>query len=101
MIPGMNDPQAPPAQEAPMPATNLSEAALQSLVAEIDNDDVTAIILGGSYARGEATPYSDVDFARLVRTPPQGKKKHYFYRDGRLISVVTWTLDFIEEDALR
>lgn len=92
MIPGMNDPQVPPAQEAPIPATNLSEAALQSLVAEIDSDDVTAIILGGSYARGEATAYSDVDFLRLVREESQRQPKRYFYRDGYLISVPTRTI---------
>jgi predicted nucleotidyltransferase len=80
---------------------NIPETLLETIVAEIDSDDVTAIILGGSYARGEATAYSDVDFARLVRTPPQGKKKRYFYRDGRLISVVTWTLDYIEESVTK
>lgn len=101
MSPSNNDPQPLSAKEAPMKAMALAETALQSLVTEIDSDDVTAIILGGSYARGEATPYSDVDFARLVRTPPQGKKKRYFYRDGRLISVVTWTLDFIEESTTK
>ena len=33
----------------------------------------------------------------LCAHPPQAKKKRYFYRDGRLISVVTWTLDFMQE----
>ena len=97
MSPGIDDSQPLLAKAAPIKAMALSETALQSLVTAIDSDDVTAIILGGSYARGEATAYSDVDFARLVRTRPQGKKKRYFYREGRLISVVTWTLDFIEE----
>ena len=101
MSPGIDDSQPLLAKAAPIKTMTLSETALQSLVTEIDSDEVTAIILGGSYARGEATPYSDVDFARLVRTPPQGKKKRYFYRDGRLISVVTWTLDFIEESVTK
>ena len=79
----------------------LSEEFLQALVSEIDSDEVTAIILGGSHARGTATRYSDVDFARFVRTPPQGKRKRYFYRDGRLISVVTWPLDFMQESVTR
>jgi predicted nucleotidyltransferase len=100
MNPGMND-QNPPANETSGKTSNLSETLLQTIVAEIDSDDVIAIILGGSYARGEATAYSDVDFARLVRTPPQGKKKRYFYRDGRLISFVTWTLGFIEESTTK
>ncbi len=75
----------------------LSDAFLQTIVAEIDSDEVTAVILAGSHVRGTATRYSDVDFARFVRTQPQGKKKRYFYRGGRLISVVTWTLDFMQE----
>jgi predicted nucleotidyltransferase len=81
--------------------TPLSEIFLQTLVAEMDSDEVTAIILGGSYARGTATRYSDVDFARFVRTPPQGKTKRYFYRDGRLISVASWSLDVIEQSMTR
>jgi predicted nucleotidyltransferase len=86
-----------PAAHAPETASTLSEEFLRALVAEMDNDEVTAVILGGSYARGMATRYSDVDFARFVRTPPQGKRKRYFYRDGRLISIVTWPLEFIQE----
>ena len=79
----------------------LSDAFLQAIVTEIDSDEVTAVIIAGSHVRGTATRYSDVDFARFVRTPPEGKKKRYFYREGRLISVVTWTLDFIEESITR
>src|SRR6266566_6472616 len=36
----------------------LSDVLLSELVTELDNDDVTAIILRGSYARGDAVPYS-------------------------------------------
>jgi predicted nucleotidyltransferase len=79
----------------------LSDGFLQTIAAEIDSDEVTAIILGGSHARGTATPYSDVDFARFARTHPQGKNKRYFYRQSRLISVVTWSLDFMEESITR
>jgi len=78
-------------------STPLSEEFLHTIVAEIDSDEVTAVTLAGSHARGTATPYSDVDFARFVRTPPQVKPKRYFYREGRLISVITWPLDFIQE----
>lgn len=81
--------------------TPLSDEFLQTLVTEIDSDDVTAVILAGSHVRGTATPYSDVDFARFVRTPAQVKPKRYFYREGRLISVVTWSLDFMEESITR
>jgi predicted nucleotidyltransferase len=86
---------------ATAPAPAISEAFLQAMVAEMDSDEVTAIILGGSYARGMATRYSDVDFARYVRVPPQAKKKRYFYRDGRLISVATLPLDYLEESVAR
>jgi predicted nucleotidyltransferase len=91
MSPGMND-QDPSAKEALSKASNLSETLMQTLVAEIDSDDVTAIVLGGSYARGEATSYSDVDFLRLVREESQRQPKRYFYRDGYLISVPTRTI---------
>ncbi len=62
---------------------------------------VTTIILASSYARGAVMPYSDVDGARFVRMPPQDKKKRYFYRDGHLISIVTWTLACIQESITR
>jgi predicted nucleotidyltransferase len=79
----------------------LSDEFLQALVTEIDSDDVTAVILAGSHVRGTATSYSDVDFARFVRAPAQVKPKRYFYREGHLISVVTWSLDFMEESITR
>ena len=96
MSPGSDAPQDPPANEAPLTATTLSEALLQALVAEIDSDEVTAIILGGSYARGEATAYSDVDFLRLVREESQRQPKRYFYRSGYLISVPTRTITYYQ-----
>ena len=34
-------------------APTLSEEFLNALVAELDNDDIVGIILGGSFARGE------------------------------------------------
>lgn len=96
MSPGNNDSQPLLAKEAPMKAMALSETALQSLVTEIDGDDVTAIILGGSYARGEATAYSDVDFLRLVREESQRQPKRYFYRGSYLISVPTRTIAYYQ-----
>ena len=65
----------------------LSEEFLNALVAELDNDDIVGVILGGSYARGEARPYSDVDIACFVRDSVKLPLKRYFYRDGRLVSV--------------
>lgn len=83
------------------PASPLAEDFLHTLVAEFDREDVTAVILAGSHARGTATRYSDVDFACFVRTPAQLTPKRYFVREGQLISVVTWSLDFLEEAITR
>ena len=68
-------------------AATLSEEFLNALVAELDNDDIVGIILGGSFARGEARPYSDVDIACFVRDAVKLPQKRFFYRSGRLVSV--------------
>jgi len=78
-------------------APRLSETFLNTLVAELDGEEVTAIILGGSHARGTPTPYSDVDFLRFVHEEHQRQPKRYFYREGRLISVPTRTLAYYQE----
>ena len=44
----------------------VSDIFLKELIAELDNDTVRGIVLGGSHARGDATPYSDVDLACFV-----------------------------------
>jgi predicted nucleotidyltransferase len=44
----------------------LSDDYLNTLVIELDNDEIVGIIFGGSYARNEATPFSDVDIACFV-----------------------------------
>ena len=68
-------------------APTLSEEFLNALVAELDNDDIVGIILGGSFARGEARPYSDVDIACFVRDAVKLPQKRFFYRSGRLVGV--------------
>src|SRR3989475_12157466 len=70
-------------------APTLSEEFLNALVAELDNDDIVGIILGGSYARGEARPYSDVDIACFMRESVKLPQKRFFYRDGLLVSVAS------------
>jgi predicted nucleotidyltransferase len=97
LVPRPDQPSSP----TPEPAPPLAEGFLHTLVAEIDSDEVTVVILAGSYARGTSTRYSDVDFARFVRAPAQVKPKRYFYREGHLISFVTWSLDFMEESITR
>jgi predicted nucleotidyltransferase len=71
----------------------VDEAFLGRLVAELDSDDVTAIILRGSCARGDATSYSDIDLTRIVKYPPEeAQQKQFLYREGRLVSLSTRTL---------
>ena len=62
----------------------LSEEFLNTLVAELDNDEIVGIIFGGSYARNEATPFSDVDIACFV---PDSLKPT---RSGLSIVMVAW-----------
>lgn len=73
-------------------ASTLSDVFLSQLIAELDNDAVTAIVLSGSYARGDATPYSDVDLILFVREPDQVEPKRFLYRGGYLVSIATNTI---------
>ena len=67
---------------------SLSDEFLSQLVAELDEETITAIILHGSYARGDAfPPYSDVDIVRIIQeTSSLPRRKRYIWRDGYLIS---------------
>jgi len=65
---------------------------LDELVAELDTDETVGILLGGSYARGDAGPYSDIDLAPFV---PDGRAlppKRLFYRNGWLVSISSKTV---------
>ncbi len=77
--------------------TPLTETMLQSLIAEVDNQQVRGIILGGSQARGDATPYSDVDLACFMADDFRPLRNRYFYRDSRLIGISSKTLNMIQE----
>jgi len=44
----------------------LPQDYLSTLISEIDHPDFVGILLGGSYARGDATQWSDVDIACIV-----------------------------------
>lgn len=81
------------AANEPLPTEFLAE-----LVGELDRAEVAGIILGGSHARGNATPLSDVDIALLVRETAQVRPRDYFYREGRLVSVTTKSLAGIRAD---
>ncbi|MGH2506715.1 MAG: nucleotidyltransferase domain-containing protein [Ktedonobacteraceae bacterium] len=66
---------------------SLPEGFLDRLVTELDADEITTLILHGSYARGEATLYSDIDLVRIVQeTSALPRQKQYIWREGYLIS---------------
>lgn len=66
---------------------DLPDTFLADLVRELDHEDIVGITLGGSYARGEATQYSDVDLACFWREGLRPPPKRFMYRQGRLISM--------------
>src|SRR5438552_17684523 len=85
----------------PLMKTQLSDLFLNILVAELDNDDIAGIILGGSHARGDATRYSDVDLACFVRDESRQRRKRFLYREGYLVSIATKSLAGVRADLSR
>lgn len=79
----------------------LSNEWLQALVSELDNESIIGIILGGSHARGEATPYSDVDIAYFVPDSTMPPRKRFIYRDGHLVSIGAKTVAAVRHDFAR
>jgi len=77
--------------------TLLSDTFLEALVAELDTDQIRGIILGGSHARGDATPYSDIDLACFVPDSFRPLRKRFLYRQGHLISIVLKTLAGVQQ----
>lgn len=76
----------------------LSDSFLQSLVARIDTPNVVGITYSGSFARGEAGPYSDVDLQVYVRELPEQKYRLYLW-DDHLVSIAYSTIEK-ERDSL-
>lgn len=66
---------------------SLSDDFLNALIAEVDDDDLVGITLGGSHTRGEATAYSDVDLACWIPDSMKQPLKRMVYREGRLVSI--------------
>ncbi|HEX7736263.1 MAG TPA: nucleotidyltransferase domain-containing protein [Ktedonobacteraceae bacterium] len=77
----------PTQQQTTANIAQLSEEFLSELVQELDHEQLVGITLGGSYAREEATRYSDLDFACFWREGIKPPPKRFFYHQGRLISV--------------
>lgn len=67
---------------------------LDELVREFSGSEDIGIALFGSYSRGDAQRYSDVDLLRFRKHPPETGRERYslVYRKGRLISVTTTTI---------
>ncbi len=86
-----------------MSAFKLSEAFLNSVVDEFVTTDIVAVALAGSYARGDATHWSDVDIIRYATTMPGVSEGRYTlaFRDWRLVSVSTTTIAAKQADMNR
>jgi predicted nucleotidyltransferase len=76
---------------------SISDIFLKELIAEIDNDTIRGIVLGGSHARGDATPYSDIDLACFVPDTFRPLRKRYLYREGHLVSIGLKTFERVKQ----
>jgi predicted nucleotidyltransferase len=85
-------------QQTPFSHTLPSEF-LTKLLNQWDDETVTAIILHGSYARGDARPpYSDVDIVRITReTPKRTQKKRFLWYEGYLLNLSSRPLSIYRE----
>jgi hypothetical protein len=71
---------------------------IESITGELSDEEIAGIVLGGSYARGEATPFSDIDFAPFLREGAAPRKKQLFYRGGYLVSISYKTVAGVVSD---
>lgn len=69
---------------------------LETLVQRFDTPPVRAIVLMGSYARGEAGSYSDIDIARFTAGTEQAEAQSFLV-DGYLVVVNNVTPQQVEE----
>src|SRR5215208_3355551 len=74
---------------------SLSELFLQSSLEKIDSPDIIGVGIVGSYSRGQASKYSDVDFDIFVSRVPENPYDRYTLRywDGKLVSLKYTLLD--------
>ncbi|MDQ3929176.1 MAG: nucleotidyltransferase domain-containing protein [Chloroflexota bacterium] len=70
-----------------MDYTSIPSQLIESITNEVTDGDITGVVLAGSYARGEANQFSDIDFAPFLREDAPPRKKRLFYRDGYLVSI--------------
>ncbi len=78
------------------------ESLLKTLVTELKTENTVAITLTGSYARGDATLYSDVDIIHYVRQRPGDHEAYSLrYIEDYLVSLSVLTLDERRADFAR
>ena len=67
----------------------LSDSFLQSILKNIDSPDIIGVGIVGSYARGQESKYSDVDFDIFASKLPENEYDKYTlkYLDGKLVSL--------------
>ena len=67
----------------------LSDPFIQSVLEKIDSPNVVGVGIVGSYARGQESKYSDVDFDIYVSQLPENEYDRYTLRywDNKLISL--------------
>jgi Nucleotidyltransferase domain len=66
---------------------SLPSHLIEIITAELSDEEIAGIVLGGSYARGDANSFSDVDFAPFLRQGAPPRKKQLGYRHGYLVSI--------------
>ena len=73
----------------------LSDPFIQSFLEKIDSPDVTGVGIVGSYARGQESKYSDVDFDIFVNRLPEKPYERYTLRywENKLVSLKYTLLD--------
>jgi hypothetical protein len=73
----------------------LSDPFIKSVLEKIDSPNVLGVGVVGSYARGQESKYSDVDFDIFVNKLPENEYDRYTMRywDGKLISLKYTLLD--------
>ena len=73
----------------------LSDSFIQSVLETIDSPDIVGVGIVGSYARGQESKYSDLDFDIFVSKVPENPYDRYTLRywDGKLVSLKYTLLD--------
>jgi hypothetical protein len=80
-----------------MPVVTLDKAAMALLLERFAPAEAAGVMLAGSRARGNAGPFSDVDWVRLARDEERLPGDGSYLIDGRLVVVGTLTTSFVEK----